>query len=121
MYELTIESQFDSAHNLRGYEGQCENLHGHTYKVQVCYRGSELNKLDMLIDFKELKAALSEIISYLDHHYLNDLPEFQAENPTAERIAKFIYEDMKKRLGDGISKATVWETPTSSASYFEDQ
>ena len=120
MYELMVESQFDSAHNLRHYEGPCENLHGHTYRVQVYYCGSELNKLGMLVDFKMLKSSLNQIISYLDHRYLNELPEFQEQNPTAENIARTIFNKMWTAVGSGIRKVTVWETPTSAASYTED-
>lgn len=119
MYELTVEAHFDSAHCLRGYEGACENLHGHTYRVMVAYQGSELDHLGMLVDFKRLKKELGEIISQLDHQYLNDLPEFREENPSAEHLAKFVFEEMRRRLGDGIRKATVWETATSAASYWE--
>ena len=120
MYELTVESQFDSAHNLRRYEGPCENLHGHTYRVQVYCRGAELTDVGILVDFKRLKTALADVVSYLDHRYLNELPEFQEANPTAENIAKVVFEKMRAILGNGISKATVWETPTSSASYWEE-
>ena len=119
MYELTVEAQFDSAHCLRGYEGACENLHGHTYRVMVSYQGSELDHLGMLVDFKRLKKELADIISYLDHQYLNDLPEFREQNPTAENVARFVFEEMRKRLGDGVHRSTVWETPTSAASYSE--
>lgn len=120
MYELMVESQFDSAHNLRGYEGLCESLHGHTYRVQVRYRGSELNELGILVDFKKIKQSLREILEYLDHRYLNELPEFRDINPTAENIAKFFFERMRSIYGSGINLVTVWETNTSSASYFEE-
>jgi 6-pyruvoyltetrahydropterin/6-carboxytetrahydropterin synthase len=119
MYELTVEAQFDSAHNLRRYDGPCENLHGHTYRAQVSYQGSELNELGILVDFKQLKDTLAEVVSYLDHRYLNELPEFKEQNPTAENIARVIFQRIRGILGDGISKVTVWETPTSSASYCE--
>lgn len=119
MYELTVESQFDSAHCLRGYQGACENLHGHTYRVMVSYAGSELDRIGVLVDFRKLKHELAEVIGYLDHRHLNDLLEFREVNPTAENIAKYIFEEMRKRLGSGIRKSTVWETPTSAASYWE--
>lgn len=119
MYELTVEAQFDSAHNLRGYQGACESLHGHTYRVQVSYKGSELNELGMLVDFKLLKAKLGDIVDYMDHKYLNELPEYKEDNPTAENIAKTIFHMMRERISNGICKVTVWETPTSSASYYE--
>lgn len=120
MYELMVESQFDSAHNLRGYEGSCENLHGHTYKVQIRYKGAQLNEIGILVDFKKLRSALKEILNYLDHKYLNELPEFRVINPTAELIAKFIFEKMRETLGDGIYSASVWETPVSCATYTAD-
>lgn len=120
MFELTVELQFDSAHNLRGYEGSCESLHGHTYKVQVKYQGSELNAIGILVDFKKLRSVLKEILDYLDHKYLNELPEFREINPTAEYLAKFIFERMRLVLGKGISAASVWETPVSCATYWEE-
>jgi 6-pyruvoyltetrahydropterin/6-carboxytetrahydropterin synthase len=119
MYELTVESQFDSAHSLRRYGGPCESLHGHTYRVQISYQGLETDELGILMDFKRLKGALSEVVSYLDHRYLNELPEFQEANPTAESIAKLVFEKTRALLGQGVCKATVWETPTSAASYWE--
>lgn len=119
MYELTVESQFDSAHNLRNYEGPCESLHGHTYKIQASYKGPRLTEVGLLIDFKQIKTALNDVVSYLDHCYLNELPEFQEKNPTAENIAETIFSKLRAKLGPGISKVTVWETPTSSASYYE--
>jgi 6-pyruvoyltetrahydropterin/6-carboxytetrahydropterin synthase len=119
LYELTVESRFDSAHNLRGYEGACESLHGHTYRVQVVYSGQELNELGMLIDFKNLKEELGRIVGHLDHRYLNELEEFSVKNPTAEHLAQYIFKRMRKALGVGITSATVWETPTSAATYRE--
>ena len=120
MYELTVESQFDAAHNLRGYDGSCENLHGHTYRVQVFLIGSQLNNLGFVVDFKILKGVLAEAISHFDHHYLNELPEFQDVNPTAEHVARLIFEKMRASVGEIVSKVQVWETPTSSAAYYPD-
>lgn len=119
MYELAIESQFDSAHNIRRHGGPCESLHGHTYRVQVFYKGSEINDIGVLLDFKKMKAALNDVIFYFDHHYLNELPEFRDANPTAECLSKEIFQKMRAALGEGVSKVTVWETATSSASYYE--
>ncbi len=119
MYELTVESQFDSAHNLRCYEGPCEALHGHTYRVQVFYHGDQLDERGILVDFKRLKAALGEVVAYLDHRYLNELPEFQEQNPTAENISRIVFQKMRGLVDTGIVKVSVWETPTSCASYWE--
>ena len=119
MYELAVEAQFDSAHNLRSYEGPCEALHGHTYRVQVCYQGAQLDERGILVDFKRIKSSLTEVVSYLDHRYLNELPEFQDQNPTAENIARTIFLRMRDLMDSGIVKTTVWETPTCCASYWE--
>ena len=120
MYELTVESQFDSAHNLRHYNGPCEALHGHTYRVQISYAAKSLDDMGILVDFKRMKSALGEVTSYLDHHYLNELPEFQQQNPTAENLARVIYDKVQDIIPGGVTKTTVWETPTSSACYWPD-
>ena len=120
MFEVMVEDSFDAAHCLRGYEGLCENLHGHTYRVQCVLRLSELDQRGIALDFREIKQALQQAVSELDHTYLNELPRFQVDNPTAENLAKYIFELMKDKLGAPLTKVTVWETPTSAASYYEE-
>ncbi|MFA4967330.1 MAG: 6-carboxytetrahydropterin synthase QueD [Candidatus Margulisiibacteriota bacterium] len=116
MYELTIEDTFAAAHQLKGYQGPCENLHGHTFRVQAHIKGNNLKKEGFLIDFKEIKSALKEIIAEFDHHNLNELSYFKTENPTSENLARIIFQKMEKQIP--VSKVTVWESPTSSASYY---
>ncbi len=128
MYEVRVEADFAAAHFLRDYHGKCENLHGHNYKVYAHVRGSELDAGGMLLDFTELKGALREVCGELDHTNLNDNSYF-AQNPSAERIAHFIYEGIVIRLaqkGIDVSKTSarvqlfmidVFETPTSRARY----
>src|ERR671910_2525738 len=90
-FEVMIERNFSSAHQLRGYKGKCENLHGHNYRVEIYARGSELNNIGLLVDFVELKAAADEVVQYLDHRNINELPPFDAElNPSAENLARYI-------------------------------
>lgn len=122
MYELTIESSFSSAHNLRGYEGACENLHGHNWKVEVAVTSEKLDKLDMVIDFKRLKAETKKVMEYLDHKYLNEVPPFDKINPTAENIARFIYKELARAFNDGnikVAKIKVWESENAAAAYYE--
>jgi 6-pyruvoyltetrahydropterin/6-carboxytetrahydropterin synthase len=89
-YEVMIERNFSSAHQLRGYKGKCENLHGHNYKIEIYARGEELNNIGLLIDFGDLKAAADEVVKYLDHRNINELPPFDEElNPSAENLAKW--------------------------------
>jgi len=116
MFELAVEDSFDAAHALRGYDGPCENLHGHTWKVKVFLQGDKLNEIGLLEDFKNIKKHLKTILDEFDHTNLNDLALFQKINPSSENLAKIIYDKMGVSL-KGISKVTVFESPTTSASY----
>ena len=118
MYELMVEETIHAAHALRGYEGPCENLHGHTWKVQGFIQGEKLDKIGLLIDFKELRNMLREILDEFDHKLLNDLKPFETENPSSENLAKDIFKKMKKKAA-ATRKVTVWESPASCASYYE--
>lgn len=116
MYELMVEDTFDAAHALRGYDGPCENLHGHTWKVQVFLAGEKLNKLGLLEDFKTIKKTLKALLADFDHGHLNELKLFKTENPSSENLARVIYESAKKEI-PSITKVTVWESATTCASY----
>ncbi|OGC35591.1 6-carboxytetrahydropterin synthase QueD [candidate division WOR-1 bacterium RIFOXYB2_FULL_48_7] len=116
MFELQIEDTFDAAHALRGYDGPCENLHGHTWRVQVFFRGDKLNDLGILIDFKTVKKLLKELLDQYDHKNMNELVEFNASNPSSENLAKSIYLQLQPQL-KGLNKVTVWESATTAASY----
>jgi len=120
-FEIMIERNFSSAHQLRGYKGKCENLHGHNYKIEIYARGSELDNIGLLVDFGELKDAADDIVQYLDHRNINELPPFDVElNPSAENLARYILEQVSARVGDDrvkIFKVRCFETPTSVATY----
>ncbi len=119
MFEIKIETHFSSAHHLLNYKGECENQHGHNWKVEVFVRGNNLDKSNILIDFKVLKKEVNEIVDYLDHTDINILPEFEGVSPSSEILAKFLYERIKEKINN-VSKVSVYETPTSCASYFEE-
>ncbi|RKX61212.1 MAG: 6-carboxytetrahydropterin synthase QueD [Thermodesulfobacteriota bacterium] len=123
MFKLKIQDYFSSAHYLRNYQGTCENLHGHNWKVELVVEGAKLNEIDLLIDFKELKKILKNILTELDHKLLNDLPYFQKNNPSSERIAKYIFEKAKEKLIDypniKVKEVTVFETDKASVTYYE--
>ena len=118
MYSIKIEADFSSAHNLRGYKGKCEELHGHNWKVEAVVESKALDKAGMVMDFHDLKAYLGAILDKLDHKYLNNLPYFKKFNPTSENIAKYIY-DRVKGQGVRVKSVTVWEAHNSSATYQE--
>jgi len=122
MYEISVEETFAAAHNLRGYKGKCEDLHGHNYKVRVTLAGKELDATGLLCDFVHVKQAIQSVIRLLDHKYLNELPPFDTVNPSAENIARYIYDETAKQMqpssnGAGIASITVWETDMASATY----
>ncbi|MCX7025432.1 MAG: 6-carboxytetrahydropterin synthase QueD [Spirochaetes bacterium] len=117
MYTVRVEASFAAAHFLAEYRGKCENLHGHNYRVRAEARGASLDASGMLADFGILKSALRDVMERLDHTLLNDEPRF-ANSPSAERIAEFIYLEMKKILGTvPLSAVEVFETDTCMARY----
>jgi len=122
MYEVSVDETFAAAHNLRNYKGKCENLHGHNYKVRVTLAGKEVDSTGLLYDFVHLKQVIQGVIRSLDHKYLNELPPFDVLNPSAENIARYIYEQTSKQLpqapnGAGVASITVWETDVAAATY----
>ena len=102
MFEVRVEADFAAAHFLKDYHGKCENLHGHNYKVFAHARGKELDDGGMLLDFGILKGALRTVVKNLDHTNLNDLTEngelVFKNNPSAERIAMWIFKQLKIQL-----------------------
>ncbi len=122
MYRLKILTDFDAAHQLRGYRGKCENLHGHNWKVEVTILSNDLNEIGLAIDFKDLKRLTEDTISVLDHSFLNQVPPFNEINPSSENIARWIYMQLKEKIleyGVRLESVTVWESDYASATYYE--
>ena len=120
MYEVSIQNHFDAAHYLRGYGGRCENLHGHRYQVVVTLRAEELNEIGLAFDFTELKQRLKGILARFDHVCLNDVAPFNEINPSAENIARTIYQELKPKLAGApasLSSIEVWESPQTYVTY----
>ena len=118
MYEIEVFRSFSAAHRLRGYKGKCENIHGHNWKVGVAVSSDKLNEIGIVIDFKEVKKKLKDVLNELDHKDLNSLKYFKKVNPTSENLAKLIYKKLKKK-GLPVSSISVWETDDSRATYSE--
>ncbi|GAB4421776.1 MAG: 6-carboxytetrahydropterin synthase QueD [Thermodesulfovibrionales bacterium] len=123
MFELMVETTFSAAHQLRGYKGKCEQLHGHNWKVQIYISAERLDEIDIAMDFHEMKNLLNENTAPLDHTFLNDVFPFTEKNPSSENIAKWIYDSLKKKVNSEhiqLTAVTVWESETASATYYED-
>jgi len=125
MFQVSVEDTFAAGHYLRNYRGKCENPHGHNYKVRVTLCGEELDRAGLLLDFKDLKDVMRDTVDRLDHQMINDLEPFTTLNPSAENLAKYFYDETQARLRAAtngrvrVKDVTVWETETTTATYFE--
>ena len=120
MYHLTIKTHFAAAHRLVNYQGDCENLHGHNWNVEVTVSARELDTAGLGIDFKILKRHTKELLGELDHKYLNDLPAFSQISPSSEQIARFLFHRLSAQLDSAnvcLERVTVWESEFACGSY----
>ena len=113
-YEVIVKGYFDAAHFLRGYPGKCERIHGHRYEAIVSVKAEELSEIGIAYDFSVLRRRLNEVIDKLDHTLLNDTPPFDRINPSAENIARFIYQELDEPRASSVQ---VWESPQSGTTY----
>ena len=131
MYSVSKRIEFCYGHRLLDYDGNCRYLHGHNAVVEIEVAAASLDGQNMVIDFTEIKARLKGWIDReLDHRMIlrHDDPLVAVlrshgepiylldSNPTAERIARLLF-DVSREHGLAVARVTVWETPTSSATY----
>ena len=122
MYRLKVCTSFAAAHCLINYQGDCENLHGHNWKVEVAVIAKDLDTAGLGIDFKLLKLETNELLKTLDHKYLNDLEPFREMSPSSENLARYIYRKLSEKLNDSnikVDMITVWESDFACVSYYE--
>lgn len=108
---LKVKRKFSAAHNLPSYEGDCKNLHGHTWVVEFLIEG-DVKPSGMVEDFKILKTLIDGALP--DHKYLNDI----VANPTAENLVAYIFTKVKKLLEDRgltLKQVELWENENASA------
>ena len=123
MYHLMIKTHFAAAHNLINYQGDCENLHGHNWRVEVTVSARELDKAGLGIDFKILKKQTNQLLDQLDHKHLNELEPFREVSPSSENICRYLHEQLGQVLNHDniqVEKVTVWESENACASYIPD-
>ena len=120
MYELKVVTKFAAAHQLTMVGAKCENMHGHNWKVEVCVTGEKVDKGGVVMDFGVIKKHVREIMSQLDHKYLNELEFFQQSPPSSENIASFVANELQQRIDHPsvkVSRVTAWESDDASATY----
>ena len=120
MYTVAIERSFSSAHNLRGYMGKCESLHGHNWKVEVVVGAEKLDHLGMVVDFTILKEVTDALLESYDHTYLNEVPPFDRINPSSENLSQVFFDALSEKINDDrlrVQAVSVWESDRSKATY----
>ena len=122
MFVLKIVTDFASAHSLRDYPGDCSRLHGHNWQVEVMVSSQVLDESGIAIDFREIKKQTKVVVKRLDHQYLNEIQPFDVLNPTAENIAKYLFDEIGVLINNKdviVKEVTIWETPRSAVTYSE--
>lgn len=122
MYEVVITQPFVAAHRLTLDDGSLEPLHGHNWKVEVRLCGLNLDRIEVLIDFLEVKQQLAALLQDIHYTYLNENPLMQGRNPSAEVIAYWVFKKLREKIVHPVArlnKVTVWETEDCAASYSE--
>jgi len=120
MYELKVITKFAAAHQLAMVGSKCENLHGHNWKIEVYVSGENTDSAGVLLDFGVIKKHVRDIMSLLDHKYLNELEDFQKKQPSSENIAYFVATELQKRIENQtvhVSRVSAWESDDACATY----
>ncbi len=120
MYELKVVTKFSAAHQLTMVGSKCENMHGHNWKIEVYVTGEKLDDGGFVMDFGQIKKHVAEIMSKLDHKYLNELEFFQQNQPSSENIAYLIAGELQQKIDTPsvrVSRVAAWESDDASATY----
>jgi 6-pyruvoyltetrahydropterin/6-carboxytetrahydropterin synthase len=122
MYEVKIITKFSSAHQLRLYDGKYENLHGHNWGATVIVEAEELDAMGVGIDFVVLKKKVDSILSKLDYQNINEVPPFDKLNPSAENIARWLFDALNadiKTKTIRVKRVEIREMDECGAAYYE--
>ena len=120
MYELKVVTHFAAAHQLTMVGAKCENMHGHNWKIEVYVTGEKLDEAGVLMDFGLIKKYVAEIMSMLDHKYLNELEYFKHQQPSSENIAYLVARELQKKINTAsvnVSRVNAWESENACATY----
>lgn len=123
MFELKVVTHFSAAHQLKAFRGACEALHGHNWKIEAYVTSHSLDDAGVVVDFRELKAALRTVMKTLDHTFLNDLSAFKGTNPSSENIARYVAEQLAQQISGAqvrVSRVTAWESENACATFYPD-
>ncbi len=122
MYEVKVQMQFSAAHQLKGYDGKFENLHGHNWTARIVAEAEELDSIGVGFDFVKLKEKTEEIFARLDYKNINEVPPFDTQNPSAENIARWVFKQLQEEIdakGVRLKRVEIEEMPGCGAAYYE--
>ena len=123
MFKLRVKKHFDAAHCIADYAGKCSRMHGHRWDVEVVIVGNELNSLNILADFADIKQKMKYFINQLDHYILN--AQLDEDNLTAEYLARWFYNGMTEKVRRAwphvsslkVLSVGIWESPECCVEY----
>jgi 6-pyruvoyltetrahydropterin/6-carboxytetrahydropterin synthase len=122
MFAIAVEITFNAGHYLTLAPDTTEPLHRHEWRVRITVASDQLDQNGLVMDFHQLQDQLRQIVTPLEQvESINDLPQFSApqDNPSTERIARYIFDQLQGRLPDPVrlTEVMVWETPGCRAAY----
>lgn len=120
MFEVAYETTFCATHRLTEEGRPLEPLHGHDWRVEAVAAGATLDRIGVVVDFEHLKKAVGEVAARFHYRDINEHPAFAGQSPSAEAVARYFFDEVKKGLGaEGglLRRVRVWEAPGCSATY----
>jgi 6-pyruvoyltetrahydropterin/6-carboxytetrahydropterin synthase len=119
MYEVSVQATFSAAHRVRLPDGRLEPPHGHDWQVRISFRGEQLDAAGFLVDFVAAQRVLDDAVGRLHHTDLNECPTMKGLNPSAENVARVIYDLIGRDPGlrPLLSQVRVTEAPGCNATY----
>ena len=121
MWEISTETCVAAAHQLRLAPGEGERLHGHNWRIKATVRARALDSRGFVMDFNELGPMLRALVEPYEHVFLNEIEPYQTVNPTAENIAKVVFDNLGAKVDDErvwVERVDVWENDVCAATYF---
>jgi len=121
MFTISVETNFWASHQLVLLDGSKEPVHHHNWLVSADVSSDKLNSMAVVMDFQELKAMVDDIVSEFDNVALNEISYFRQNNPSAENVARYIYEKLRAKLPEGVKlqNIRVVEEPGCAANFSE--
>lgn len=107
MFTVSVETSFRAPHQLTLPNGSKEPAHRHDWSVTVDVSSDRLNNMGFVMDFRRLRAAVDNIVAEFDDISLDKIDYFQRNNPSAENVAKYIYEKLEYKLPEGIKLRSI--------------